>query len=98
MVAEIIGGALSGRLALLADVEHMLATGYAIAVALFTAWAESRPASIERTFGYHRAEVMGAMLGALALWLVAAWVLFEWLPRRCWCSLTAGRLPTHWSP
>ncbi len=77
MVAEIIGGALSRSLALLADAGLMLATGSAIAIALFTAWAESRPASIERTFGYHRAEVMGAMLGALALWLVAAWVLFE---------------------
>ena len=81
MIAGIVGGMLSGSLALLADAGHMLATGSAIAVALFTAWAESRPASIERTFGYHRAEVMGAMLGALALWLVAAWVLFESITR-----------------
>ena len=81
MIAEIIGGALSGSLALLADAGHMLATAAAIAIALFTAWAESRPASIERTFGYHRVEVVGAMLGALALWLVAAWVLFESINR-----------------
>ena len=76
-----LGGALSGSLALLADAGHMLATAAAIAIALFTAWAESRPASIERTFGYHRVEVVGAMLGALALWLVAAWVLFESINR-----------------
>ena len=81
MIAEIIGGAVSNSLALLADAGHMLATAAAIAIALFTAWAESRPASIERTFGYHRAEVVGAMLGALALWLVAAWVLFESINR-----------------
>lgn len=81
MIAEIIGGFLSGSLVLLADAGHMLATASAIAVALFTAWAESRPASIERTFGYHRAEVAGAMLSALALWLVAAWVLFESINR-----------------
>ena len=81
MIAEIIGGALAGSLALLADAGHMLATAAAIAIALFTAWAESRPASIERTFGYHRVEVVGAMLGALALWLVAAWVLFESINR-----------------
>ena len=81
MVAEIIGGMLSGSLALLADAGHMLATATAIAIALFTAWAESRPASIERTFGYHRAEVVCAMLGGLALWLVAAWVLFESIAR-----------------
>lgn len=81
MVAEIVSGMISGSLALLADAGHMLATASAIAIALFTAWAESRPASIERTFGYHRAEVVGAMLSGLALWLVAAWVLFESIAR-----------------
>ena len=77
MVAEIIGGLLSGSLVLLADAGHMLATASAIGIALFAAWAESQPASIERTFGFHRAEIVGSMLSALALWLVAAWVLFE---------------------
>ena len=81
MIAEIIGGLLSGSLVLLADAGHMLATASAIGIALFASWAESRPATIERTFGYHRAEVMGAMLSALALWLVAAWVLFESINR-----------------
>ncbi len=81
MIAEIIGGMLSGSLALLADAGHMLAAVAAISIALFTAWAESRPASIERTYGYHRAEVAGSMLSALALWLVAAWLLFESINR-----------------
>lgn len=81
MVVEIIGGLVSGSLVLLADAGHMLATASAIGIALFAAWAESRPASIERTFGFHRAEVIGAMLSALALWLVAAWVLFEAIRR-----------------
>ena len=81
MVAEIIGGMLTGSLVLLADAGHMLATASAIGIALFASWAESQPASIERTFGYHRAEVVGAMLSALALWLVAAWVLFESISR-----------------
>ena len=81
MVVEIIGGWVSGSLALLADAGLMLATGSAITIAGFSAWAESRPASVERTFGYHRVEVVGSMLGALALWLVAAWVLFESIGR-----------------
>ena len=81
MIAEIIVGAASGSLALLADAGHMLAGTAAIAIALFASWAESRPASVERTFGYHRSEVAGAMLSALALWLVAAWVLFESINR-----------------
>ena len=81
IVVEIVGGMISGSLALLADAGHMLATAVAIGIALFMAWAESRPASIERTFGYHRIEIVGALLGALALWLVAAWVLFESINR-----------------
>ena len=81
MVVEIIGGWITGSLALLADAGHMLATASAITAAGFAAWAESRPASIERTFGYHRAEVVGSMLGALVMWLVAAWVLFESINR-----------------
>jgi cobalt-zinc-cadmium efflux system protein len=81
MIAEIIVGSASGSLALLADAGHMLAAAAATAIALFGSWAESRPASIERTFGYHRSEVAGAMLSALALWLVAAWVLFEGIRR-----------------
>ena len=81
MIAQIIGGLLSGSLALLADAGHMLAAAAAISIALFAGWAESRPASIERTFGFQRAAVVGAMLNALALWLVAAWVLFESINR-----------------
>ena len=81
MVYEIIGGWASGSLALLAAAGLLLATGSAITISVFGAWAESRPASIERTFGYHRVEVVGSMLGALALWLVAAWVLFESINR-----------------
>ena len=81
MVGEIVVGWLSGSLALLAAAGLLLATGSAITIAGFGAWAESRPASIERTFGYHRVEVAGSMLGALALWLVAAWVLFESIAR-----------------
>ena len=81
MVAEIVFGWLSGSLALLAAAGLLLATGSAITIAGFSAWAESQPASVERTFGYHRLEVAGSMLGALALWLVAAWVLFESVAR-----------------
>ena len=81
LVAEIILGWISGSLVLLAAAGLLLATGSAITTAGFSAWAESRPASIERTFGYHRLEVAGSMLGSLALWFVAAWVLFESIRR-----------------
>ena len=77
MVAEIVGGIISGSLALVADALHMLTDGAAIALALFAIWLAGKPATVERTFGYQRAEVLAALINALSLWLVASWVFFE---------------------
>ena len=77
MLVEVVGGILSGSLALLADAAHMITDAAAIALALFAHWVAGRPASVERTFGYHRAEVLAAMLNALSLWLIAAYIFFE---------------------
>ena len=77
MVAEVIGGLVSGSLALIADAGHMLTDGAAIGLALLAIWIARRPASIDQTFGFHRTEVLAAMLNALSLWLIAAWIFFE---------------------
>ena len=77
MVAEVIGGVLSGSLALLADAGHMLTDAAAIAMALVAMWIAQRPASVERTFGYHRTEILAALANTFALWLIAGWIAFE---------------------
>ena len=77
MVAEIVGGIISGSLALVADALHMLTDGAAIALALFAIWLAGKPATVERTFGYQRADVLAALINAITLWLIAAWVFFE---------------------
>ena len=77
MVAEIVGGVISGSLALVADALHMLTDGAAIALALFAIWLAGKPASVERTFGYQRAEVLAALINVISLWLIAAWVFYE---------------------
>ena len=77
MLAEVVGGVLSGSLALLSDAGHMVTDAMSIALALFAMKVAERPPSAERTFGYRRAEVLAAMLNALSLWVIAAWVLFE---------------------
>ena len=77
MVAEVIGGIVSGSLALLADAGHMLADAAAIVMALIAMWIADRPASVERTFGYHRAEILAALANAFSLWIIAAWIVFE---------------------
>jgi cobalt-zinc-cadmium efflux system protein len=61
MVAEAIGGILSGSLALLADARHMLTDAAAIVMALVAIWISQKEASAERTFGYHRTEILAAL-------------------------------------
>jgi cobalt-zinc-cadmium efflux system protein len=77
MIAEIVGGLVSGSLALLADAGHML-TDFA---ALTMAWAAfrvaRRPADALRTYGFDRISVMAAFVNGLALFAVAAWILIE---------------------
>ena len=77
MVAEVIGGILSGSLALIADAGHMLTDAASIALAIVAMHFATRAASAERTFGFHRLEILAALANALTLWLIAAWVVVE---------------------
>ena len=77
MMAEVVGGVLSGSLALIADAGHMLTDAAAIGMALVAMWIADRAASAERTFGYQRTEVLAALANTVALWVIAGWILFE---------------------
>ena len=77
MFVEVVGGILSGSLALIADAGHMLTDAASIGLALFAVHFAARAASVERTFGYHRLEILAALINALTLWLISAWVIFE---------------------
>lgn len=77
MVAEVIGGILSGSLALLANAGHMATDAAAIGLALLAMWIAERAASAERTFGFYRTEILAALLNAIALWIIVAWICFE---------------------
>ncbi len=77
MLAEVIGGLVSGSLALLADAGHMATDAAAIGLALLAMWFAEREASAERTYGFYRTEVLAAMLNAFALWMIVAWIFFE---------------------
>ena len=81
MFAEVVGGVLSGSLALIADAGHMLTDAAAIGLALLAMWLAGREASTTRTWGFHRTEVLAAMINALALWIIAAWIVFEAVER-----------------
>ncbi|HEY0903923.1 MAG TPA: cation diffusion facilitator family transporter [Marmoricola sp.] len=74
VVVEVIGAWLSGSLALLADAGHMLTDAAGILVALLASLIAARPVSPRRTFGYHRAEIFAAVLNALVLLGVCAYL------------------------
>lgn len=76
-LAEIVGGLFANSLSLLADAGHMVTDALAIGLALLAMWVASRPPSMRRTFGYHRTEILAALLNALSLWLIAGWIFYE---------------------
>lgn len=81
MVVELVGGLISGSLALLADAGHMLADAGALALALAAQrWAQ-RPRTERSTFGLRRAEVLAAFVNGIALALTAIWVIKEAVER-----------------
>lgn len=81
MIAEVIGGVLSGSLALIADAGHMLTD----TVALFLAWLGfrlgRRPADARRSFGYSRLEVLAGLINALTLFALVGWIAYEAVQR-----------------
>jgi cobalt-zinc-cadmium efflux system protein len=77
MVAEAIGGVISGSLALLADAGHMLADVGALALAYAGIRLGRRPRDARRSYGYQRAEVLAAFVNGLTLIAVAAWIVLE---------------------
>ena len=71
MVAEVIGGYLSGSLALIADAGHMLTDFAALALGWFAFRLARKPSDARRTFGYDRFQVLVAFVNGLALFLIA---------------------------
>src|SRR5210317_2437696 len=81
MVAEIIGGLLSGSLALIADAGHMATDTAALALAWFAFRLSRRPADPRRSYGFHRGEVLAAFVNGLAMIVLVAWIVIEAIQR-----------------
>ena len=75
--AEIAGGIVSGSLALLADAGHMLTDFASLSLAWFGFRLARRPADWIRTYGFDRFQVLIAFVNGLALFVIAAWIIYE---------------------
>lgn len=81
LVAELIGAAVTGSLALLVDAAHMLTDAAGLALAVFAASISLRPATARRTWGYQRAEVLAALAQSALLLAVGIYVVVEGIRR-----------------
>ena len=77
LVAETVGGIITGSLALISDAAHMLTDAAALAIALAAIRIGKRAADRRRTFGYYRFEILAAAFNALMLFGVAIYIVYE---------------------
>lgn len=77
MLAEIIGGVLTGSMALISDAGHMFTHSFALIISLGAIICANRASCHHRTFGYYRVEILAALLNSLFLFGLTAWILIE---------------------
>ena len=76
-LAEAVGGYLANSLALLADAGHMMTDNLAIGLALLAAWMARRPPDPSRTYGYHRVEILAALINGVTLVVISLFIFWE---------------------
>ncbi|WP_373352706.1 cation diffusion facilitator family transporter [Pseudoroseicyclus sp. CXY001] len=81
MVAEVVGGLVSGSLALLADAGHMATDLASLLLAFFAVRLARRPADARRSYGFDRVSVLAAFVNGLALFVIALWISIEAIQR-----------------
>jgi len=81
LLAEAVGGIISGSLALLADAGHMLTDAAALALAWLAVRFARHPADWKRTYGFDRFEVLAAFANGLALFFISAMICYEAIQR-----------------
>lgn len=81
MLVEVIGGLISGSLALLADAGHMLTDAAALLLAFYAMTLSAKPADSQRTFGYGRLQVLAAYTNGIFLIGLTVWIVWESIQR-----------------
>ncbi|TMV17913.1 cation transporter [Paenibacillus thermoaerophilus] len=81
MLLEFIGGLWTNSLALLSDSGHMLSDAASLLLSLIAVWLAARPASLRKTYGYYRFEILAALLNGIALFVVAGLIVVEAVKR-----------------
>uniref|UniRef100_A0A4W3JIR8 Probable proton-coupled zinc antiporter SLC30A3 n=1 Tax=Callorhinchus milii TaxID=7868 RepID=A0A4W3JIR8_CALMI len=76
MVGEIVGGYFAHSLAIMTDAAHLLTDFGSMLVSLFSLWISARPATKAMNFGWHRSEILGALVSVLSIWVVTGVLVY----------------------
>ncbi len=77
MIIEVIGGVISGSLALISDAGHMFTHAFALLISLVAIVLASKPADMRKTFGYYRIEILAALFNSIMLFFIMGWIFYE---------------------
>eukprot|EP00117_Sycon_ciliatum_P009729 scpid57515/ scgid11904/ Zinc transporter 2; Solute carrier family 30 member 2 len=80
-VSEAAGGLISGSLALLTDAAHMLSDFASFLISLFAIWVAQKPATKSMSFGFYRAEVVGALTSVFIIWILTGVLVYKAIER-----------------
>jgi cation diffusion facilitator family transporter len=81
MTIELIGGYIAGSLAIMTDAAHLLSDLSGFIISMLSLYIALTPANSKLTYGYHRAEIIGALVSILIIWILTGWLLSEAIDR-----------------
>lgn len=76
IIVEVIGGVLSNSLAIATDAAHLLTDFASFMISLLALWMAGRQSTGTFSFGWYRAEVLGALISVLMIWVITAILVF----------------------
>lgn len=77
MVIEIIGGYLANSIAIMSDAAHLLSDFLGFIISILSIVISRKVATTEMSFGFHRAEIIGALVSVTLIWGLTIWLLYE---------------------
>lgn len=77
MCVEFVFGWIANSLALMTDALHLFTDAGALALSLFAFWMSRRPANSRLTYGYHRTEILAALISGGTTWALSAFLIYE---------------------
>lgn len=76
IIGEVIGGVMSNSLAIATDAAHLLTDFASFMISLLALWMAGRESTGKFSFGWYRAEVLGALISVVMIWVITAILVF----------------------